>query len=287
MAATAKNPRPGKSAAILFAGLIAGALLRYQESGATRTDRGGTTESDKERDSPETVAASNPAGPTKLKDRGLPAGMISFSPQQWSQVVSDPATWRISVSDCKQGQVATFNDLPVVSRLFQAAESGSSLEHYTAFFGWDEPRSKKIREMLSQFGGAMGRVQDEVANISYPGEGKVRIDYSAGNERFRNLTTELEKNLVDLVGAKDAGRFMLLSSIPSWGDQSRELSVSRSPDGKTLDVNGLNTGFTIEGGPDAIGRLNTFMRLEKGMAPEGIDWQQLAKEAGFQAPPSR
>ena len=288
MASTRANPQLGKTAAILIAGLLAGALLRYQGSSASPSgkalpDASGT------REAPTVSGPADTSGPTKHKDRELPPRVVTFSPLQWSQIVKEPKAWRISLLDCSPGPVPTLNDIPLVGRLFQSGERGPSLDRHTKLFGWDQTREKEVREMLFQFGGQVERLRDEVARVSYPGDGKVHIDYSEGSDRLRDFTAQLEKGMEDLVGPRDAARFMLLTSIPSWGNPSRELSVSADPDGKFLIVNGFDGGgdIQIEAGDAAAGKIDSYLLLGEGKAPEGIDWQGLVREANLRPSTSR
>lgn len=282
MASTRANHQLGKTAAILIGGLIIGVLLRDQGSGTASAGKAppDTLQNQTVHDA---SAPASSSGSTKRKDRELPAGTVTFSPLQWSQIVKDPKAWRISLSDCAPGPMETLNDIPLIGRLFQAGERGPSLDRHAKLFGWDQAREKEVREMLFQFGGQVERLQDEVARVSYPGDGKVLIDYSAGNERLRNLIADLEKGVENLIGPRDAARFMLLTSIPSWENPSRELSVSAAPDGKSLTVEGFDGGADaqIDAGDDEAGKIRSFLLLGQGQAPEGIDWQELVREANL------
>lgn len=270
----------GKMVAILLAGIVSGFVLRYE-----RTESGADQSSSSRVAHPENAGEveAPPVSPaaTKLKDRKLAEGTISFSPWQWSQVLRNPGKWELSISECASGAVPVFNDVPVVSRLFQEAEPGPELIDHLMLFGWDASRRKEIRGMLTKLADEVKQVQGESAQVSYPGGGEVRIDYSSGEPRLRELTSGFEKQLVDLIGAEDAERFMVLSGVPYWKSESIEFTVSESRDGESILLTGVQFfgSVQIEGGSEAGTRLRTLQNLNVEMAPTGIDWERLLKES--------
>lgn len=277
-----KHRQFGKMAAIMFAGVVTGFVLRYAGKEA-QAEAGVSSEAVKAQHDPEEEEKTvRSPGSTKLKDRKVAEGNIAFSPWQWSQMLRDPRAMRLSISECAPGAAPALHDLPLVDHLFEAAGSGPELIDHMMLFGWDRARQKEIRGMLSQLAGEVKRVQGESARIIYPGGGSVRVDYSPGESRLRDLTTGFGKRLVELIGPREAERFMVLSGVPSWQSENIELTVSKSPDGKSLVLKGVQAfgSVEIEGGSEASERLRAFQLLNEGAAPSGIDWERLVEEAG-------
>lgn len=285
MASARENRQIAKTAAIMIAGILTGVAIRSAGMKAG-TDRAASSDHLRTRGGLAELASAEVPAPTKSKERGLPRGWMNFSPTQWSGLVRDPQEWRLSLQDCKTGAVPVFGDIPVVGRLFQEGERGPSLEKYAGFFGWDEGLSKQTREAIFQFSGEVEKLQRETAQITYPGKGKVRIDYSAGKQRQQDLIADLEKKLEGLIGPHDAERFMLMTAIPSWSNETRELSVQRGDDERFLMVKGLGEigEFPVRDIGDPSKQINGFLQLEKEETAEGIDWQQLVEEARLTPP---
>ena len=267
--------------AILSAGIITGFVLRYAGKEA-HAGAGVSSEAAKAKHGLEEEKTASSPGSTKLKDRKGAEGSIAFSPWQWSQMLRDPGAMRLSISECAPGAVPVLHDLPLIEHLFEAAGPGPELIDHMMLFGWDRARQKEIRGMLSQLAGEVKRVQGESARVSYPGGGSVRVDYSSGGARLRDLTTGFGKRLVELIGPREAERFMVLSGVPSWESEDIELTLSKSPDGKSLVLKGAQAfgSMKIEGGSEASERLRTFQLLNDATAPSGIDWERLVEEAG-------
>ena len=280
MASARENRQSAKTAAILIAGVLTGIAVRWAGGGANTGSAASSGHSEELGNSVETASASSLA-PTKSKDRELPAGWLAFSPQQWSALVRTPSKWRLSIQNCKMGSVPVFDDVPIVGRLFQEGERGPSLEQHTAFFGWDKERCKQVREALFLYGGDVEKLQRETAQVTYPGKGKVRIDYSAGKLRQLELTAGLGKQLEALIGLRDTERFLLMTSISSWSNETQEVSVARAEDGRFLMVKGIGGigEFPVADLGDPATQINGFIQLERGETFEGIDWQQLIEEA--------
>ena len=280
MASARENRQTAKTAAILIAGVLTGIAFRWVEGKAV-TGRAPSSERSKERANSVEKTSASTLAPTKSKDRELPAGWLTFSPQQWSDLVRAPSEWRLSLQNCTMGSVPVFDDVPIVGRLFQEGERGPSLEQHAAFFGWDKELGKQVREALFLFGGEVEKLQRETAQVTYPGEGKVRIDYSAGKLRQQELTAGLGKQLEALIGLRDTERFMLMTSIPSWSNETHEVSVVQADDGRFLMVKGIGGigEFPVADLGDPATQINGFIQLERGETFEGIDWQQLIEEA--------
>ncbi|QJE96633.1 hypothetical protein [Luteolibacter luteus] len=280
MASTRENRHSAKTAAILIAGVLTGIGIRWL-GGKADTGSALSSEHSQEQGSLVGTRSASALAPTKSKDRELPTGWLTFSPQQWSDLVRAPREWQLSLQNCKMGSVPVFDDIPIVGRLFQEGERGPSLERHAAFFGWEKELSKQVREALFLYSGEVEKLQRETAQVTYPGKGKVRIDYSAGKLRQQELSAGLGKQLEGLIGLRDKERFMLMTSIPSWSNETRELSVVRAEDGRFLMVKGLaGIGeFPVVDLADPAAQINGFLQLEQGEAVQGIDWQQLIEEA--------
>ncbi len=201
----------------------------------------------------------------KSGERGLKR---FFTPEQWSRISADPDAWKLSPLDCLPSAIPVFGDIPIVSRLFEADQSGPSLAEHGELFGWDETVKSRVRDEMFRCASSLAKIRGPSAAVSFPREGVVRLDYSTGHDEERAAVSLLKQRLGEILGSREAEKFELLTSVTTWTNEPVELSITPGSTPDFVTVSGFPGGITLQ---DAI-------PTDKDLSE--VDWQHLVEQPG-------
>ncbi len=253
----------------LIAGVCIGQLFRNE----TRGERGTTARTSDSAEisplDPREITNARSQRPRRLIDEG-----ISFSRKQWSQLVRNPNLGKIAIADyldaTKQleDRIPIVGDIPLIGRLFESPAK-NDLATQTAFFGWDERRTRGVRAALIRFGDDLTAAEKTGARVEYP-DGGVQIDFSDCQSQRAEIAAKLNRELVEALGERDAERFASLSRMDGL---ARELP-------ENIDIVGPDFGVIIYTDPDAPDDKTILPDLSSSITnrirhlDQDIDWKR-------------
>ncbi len=258
-------------ASVMVAGLIAGALLRHVAPVAPDLPLANTGSGSSAALGQESVLSRDLSS---RPDRNASAD-LTFSRQQWSQLIRRPGAFEIPLHKASGGEVPIINDIPMIGRLFQTKHQGPDLSEHAAFFGWDEARTAEVKQLLFRLAGDLRNVRSEKVRLEYPGGGKVVLNYSPAAPQIADLLRQAETALDGIVG--DGRRFMIVAGIDRWDVESDRISVAPAENGFHLVIGG-GRKILIEGDPAGDLLADEFVPAIGPSAPP-IDLKRLVVEA--------
>jgi len=227
-----------------------------------------------------------PGGP-KLRSRPTGDG-LTFSRKQWRELQRKSPALQIDLTDCLLWKRTI--ETPVENEpgwgsdgySTKKIDGGPDLGPITAFLGLDETKSERLRETLQRFGERLRDIERENARLEYAGDGTARIGFGDETTSRREAFTQLDRELVESLGARDASRFSAATGL-----------VPDEATANTIELRATVTGNFLR---VAIpGSREVLMPRDRAAIPEDmfarvqhlgldIDWERLVEEAGEEAP---
>ena len=211
MARVSTHRRIITAVAALAAGCVVGYLVRPAESADSKIHKSDSALL-KSGNSTTDTGASRPD--LRVHRQREESDFITFSAQQWSILMRHRELLSLPVTDCfKKPDAQVSRNILTIDELLENEEQNLNLKGLPAFFGWDEKTTQKIRNALSEFGDNLMSAEVRDASVSYPEDGAVLFNFSDSHEKREALSDQLQSELKEILGERDAERFIMVSQM--------------------------------------------------------------------------
>lgn len=236
------------------------------------------------------TAESQTPGTSKRRSRSTEDGQLSFSRKQWRELQRNRSALQINLTDCLLWQrtietpVENDPDWGSDSFTMTKTDGGPDLGPISAFLGLDDSRREKLRGTLQRFGERLREIEQENARLEYAGDGTARIDFGNENASRRKVFDQLDLELVESLGSRDASRFSAATGlVPTEAlAEAVELRVSRAGDYLRVATSGSSEVLIPRDDNPSISPELFLGRLQHlGL---DLDWDRLFREAREEAP---
>lgn len=263
-------------------GIVLGVLLRGRAGEASEMGSSPTAS--------DAIRVDHPfrsVGSSQRRDR-LDEEPLTFTRLQWRTLQRDRPSLLVRLEDCltwtREVEVPVQNDpgWGTDGYVIQHEGGGPDLNAIARFLGLDEPRTEKLRHALQRFGASLRDVEQQSLESEYRGDGTLRLTFGNGTVLRREVFAQLDVDLLEALGPRDAGRFLAATDLIPNQNRADHLELRALKRGDLLFVGipgladigttDLGAGMRVDDLVESVVQRVAHLELD-------VDWNRLIKEA--------